>query len=853
MRLVERERQLEALSDCLEEIRARSGAVALVSGEAGAGKSVLVSAFLADLAVRVAAGWCDGLSTPRPLGPLIEIAAQLEVDTALSRDELFRAILAALTEQPTIVLIEDLHWVDDATADFLLYVGRRLDSVPAMLIATYRDDEIRSNVRLTRLVGELTRLGVARRVAVCSLTESGVASVVAGSGLDAPEVFAQTSGNPFFVAECLAAGSSKPGTVGDVVLGRAARLSAAGRRVLDIASQLGVRFESDVLIETSGVDADGIDNCIEQGMLVTLGADLGFRHELSRLTIAEQIPPIRLAALNRGILQTLQQRRGVDVARLARHAADANEAERASRYGLDAARRAAQLGSHGQALVHYRTAIRFASSWPINERASLLDALAAECMVTDQMGEALAAAEEALRLWRDVADPLKIGAAHVALSYIAWYLGQGDMSHEHASQAVAVLGPHAPTVELARALVCAGGFEVEIGDRHQGIRTLRRALDMARVVGDPQAESNALNTIGWALGYQSDVDDGVAYLQRALKVALAHDLGHLAGRAYANLAQVLADNYRFSQADGVIAEGLRYTEDRDLTLRTVCLTSVLATSAMERGRWDDAMADAIGMQEQAGTMTVGRVPALTVIGTIKMRRGDPDGETVLEDAMRLARRTDEMQRIVPVALALGERAWLHGDLTIARQWINSVLDRTDAPLTAPHRGQVTSWAVRLGDRHKVPPGTPHPLAEQINGRWQEAADAWRALDRPYEQALALIEIGTPGALTQSFAILDGLNARPASALVAERLRALGARVPRGRRLSTRTNPAGLTPREAEVLQLLARGLTNAEIAAALFLSDKTIEHHVSNVLSKLGVSSRRDAARMAPELDLAPP
>jgi predicted ATPase len=68
---------------------------------------------------------------------------------------LFRAILAALTEQPTIVLIEDLHWVDDATADFLLYVGRRLDSVPAMLIATYRDDEIRSNVRLTRLVGEL--------------------------------------------------------------------------------------------------------------------------------------------------------------------------------------------------------------------------------------------------------------------------------------------------------------------------------------------------------------------------------------------------------------------------------------------------------------------------------------------------------------------------------------------------------------------------------------------------------------------------------------------------------------------------------------------------------------------------
>jgi DNA-binding NarL/FixJ family response regulator len=374
---------------------------------------------------------------------------------------------------------------------------------------------------------------------------------------------------------------------------------------------------------------------------------------------------------------------------------------------------------------------------------------------------------------------------------------------------------------------------------------------MARVVGDPHAESNALNTIGWTIGYRSGVDEGVAYLERALKVALAHGLGHLAGRAYANLAQVPADNDRFTQADVVIAEGLRYTEDRGLALRTICLTSVLATSAMERARWDDAMADAMGTQEQAGTMTVGRIPALTVIGTIKMRRGDPDGETVLRDAMQLAQRTEEMQRIVPVALALAEHAWLHGDLTIARNWIESVLDRTDQPLTAPHRGHLTAWAVRLGDRHEMPDGTPHSLALQINGRWQEAADAWRVLDRPYEQALALIDAGTPGALTLAFDILVRLDARPAAALAAEGLRALGERVPRGRRPSTRTNPAGLTSREAEVLGLLARGMTNAEIAATLFLSDKTIEHHVSHVLGKLGVSSRRDAARMAPELDLA--
>ena len=241
-----------------------------------------MSAFLADVAVPVVAGVCDGASTPRPLGPVIEIAAQLEVDAALARDELFAAILTALRRQSTVVLVEDLHWADDATADFLLYVGRRLDRVPAMLIGTYRDDEIRSNAALTRLIGELARLGVARRVPVCSLTESGVASMVAGSGLDAAEVFRQTSGNPFFVTECLAAGSSSPGTVRDVVLARTARLSARGRRALDVASQLGLRFDADVLIEASGADADGVDDCVEQGMLMTFGAELGFRHELSR-------------------------------------------------------------------------------------------------------------------------------------------------------------------------------------------------------------------------------------------------------------------------------------------------------------------------------------------------------------------------------------------------------------------------------------------------------------------------------------------------------------------------------------------------------------------------------------------
>jgi hypothetical protein len=172
---------------------------------------------------------------------------------------------------------------------------------------------------------------------VVPLTESGVATLVAGSGLDAEEVYRQTSGDAFFVTEMLAAGSSRPATVRDVVLARAARLSSSGRRVLDVASQLGIRFDADVLVEASGTDADGIDDCINE------------------------IPPIRRATVNRAILRTLEHRRDVDVARLASHAAAANEGESAFRFSVDAGRRASNLGSHRESTHHYRTALRFAS------------------------------------------------------------------------------------------------------------------------------------------------------------------------------------------------------------------------------------------------------------------------------------------------------------------------------------------------------------------------------------------------------------------------------------------------------------------------------------------------------------
>jgi DNA-binding CsgD family transcriptional regulator/tetratricopeptide (TPR) repeat protein len=819
MALIERDADLAALSELLEETRTGEGSLVLVGGEAGAGKSALVSAFLDEVAVPIAAGSCNGTSTPRPLGPVIEIAAQLEVDVTLARDDLFSGIVSALGQRATVVLIEDMQWIDEASADFLLYAGRRLGRVPTLLLATYRDDEIGSNPVLTRLVGELTRLSATRRLSVSPLTGAGVATMVGGAGLDATEVFHQTAGNAYFVSEMIAARSSRPATVRDVVLARAATLSDSARRALEVAAELGVRCDADVLIAAAGADAPGVDECIERGLLASYCDELGFRHELSRATIADAIPPMRRALVNRQILAALEGRRGVDVSRLAGHAAKAHEADPAYRYGVEAGRRAADLGAHREAADHLRTALQFASSRSALERADLNDRLAVEFMVTDQMDDALVVAEEALSLWEQEGDAVKIGAAHTSLDTICWNLAHGDRARRHAASALEILQPLGPSVELARALASSAAYDMMSGNDDGALKWGRQAIEVAEIVGDARAQSDAINTVGCVLS-DSDLDLGVEHLERALRISLDNGLGHQAGRAYANLGSVLAEDCLYDRADAVLSEGLRYTDDRGLTMRHACLAGVLATSEANRGRWDDALADAQGMLDSAETVAVGRIPALTVIGLVKVRTGDPEGVAILREALRLAERGGEFQRIEPIVRALAEAAWLRGDDDSAREQIAAALAAAPVALDPGQFAELSSWMRRLGGRPKAPASAPPAPTCEIQGRWADAAEAWHGLGRPYDEACALAEVGTVEALTEAFAIFD------------------------------RANPAGLTTREVEVLRLLADGMTNAEIAAALFISEKTVEHHVSRTLAKLEVSSRREAARAARALDL---
>jgi DNA-binding CsgD family transcriptional regulator len=249
-----------------------------------------------------------------------------------------------------------------------------------------------------------------------------------------------------------------------------------------------------------------------------------------------------------------------------------------------------------------------------------------------------------------------------------------------------------------------------------------------------------------------------------------------------------------------------------------------------------------------------RLIALTVLGTVRMRRGDPDSSSPLEEALALTQDKNALQHLAPVAIARTEAACLAGDPELAAEASDAVhalaLER-DAAWVA---GELAFWRRRAGIDEPCSVGAAEPFQAYLSGDRTRAAALWRGLGCPYEAALALGDEDDSGSLRQAFDELRGLGAEPAAAVVARRLRERGERgLARGPRPSTRENPAGLTAREVEVLALVAEGLRNSEIAERLFLSGRTVDHHVSAIFRKLSVRTRAQAGAEAVRLGLAAP
>jgi DNA-binding CsgD family transcriptional regulator len=860
--LLERSAALDSLAAAFSAVsRTQHGSVVLLAGEAGIGKTALVQAFCNGLdGTRILAGACEPLETARPLGPFVDIAVQTRgalaelVDAGAGPSAVLGALLDELRpRKPAVVVLEDLHWADEATLDLLRLLARRVATVPALVVVTYRDSELERDHSLRVALGELPPASVAR-LALEPLSLAAVSELARPYGADPDVLHGLTAGNPFYVTEALAAGGATlPDSVRDAVLARAARLEPGARALLDAVAVAPPRTEVWLLEALAGDDVVHLESCLASGMLLARDGAVAFRHEIARVAVDAALPPDRKLALHRLALAALAGQR-VDLARLAHHAEAAGAGDAVLRYARAAGERAAAQGAHREAAAQFARALRFAGELPGAERAELLERRSYECYLTSAIGDAIDARRRALAEHHRRGDRLREGDSHRWLSRLAWFLADNDAAEREANEAVELLEGLSPGPELAMAYSHMADLRMLASDS-AGARTWGwRAIVLAERLGETETLVHALHNVGLAELY-AGVDRGAEKLARSLELATEAGLEEHVTRAHANLAAHAIRTRDYELGDRHLAVGIEYSRERDLDSWLLYMTGWHARSHLDQGRWDEAEASALDVLVHPQVVAPSRITPLIVLGLLRARRGEGDPWEYLDDALGLAEATGELRRLAPVAAARAEAHWLAGEreLVVAEteRALALALDR-DEPWAA---GELATWRRRAGTQTEAPPEAfAEPFRLELAGDTDAAAKRWRRLGCPYDAALVQSASTSERALRSSFAELQRLGARPAAGRVARTLRERGIKgISRGPRAPARRNPAGLTAREQEVLVLLAAGLRNAHIAEQLVVSAKTIDHHVSAILRKLQAGTRTEAAAQAARLGLLEP
>ncbi|TAI49572.1 helix-turn-helix transcriptional regulator [Flagellimonas allohymeniacidonis] len=862
MKLIEREDEMATLQRYANECLDRQGKVVSIYGEAGIGKTSLVNAFLDECrdTFKICQGYCESLFTPRPFGPIYDMSSHLRQDFLKILANGNRAIIFESFKQeilrskrPIILVFEDVHWADEATLDLIKYLGRRIGQFRCLMLLTHRDTELDTVHPFYKILGEFHPRTL-YRIRIAPLSKTMVVRLAKEHDLPGERLYALTQGNPLFVSELLKDQKLEvTENLKDSILSSLNNLTPEENNLLRLISFFPQRVRIDLVHE---IDPKGnidvlMDALLGRELLAIDGFHVGFNHEMVRLAIYESIYPMEKIRLHKEILQVLlkEAQDEINFSSVLHHAIKSRNLDVIRKYAPLGAEEASKWGAHIQASSLYKIAIENSVQNSSKEYAGLLEAYSHECYLTNQLNEGKEAIGSAIRIWSSL-DNVREGNAYTLSSRLFWYSGAGEQGLEQGFKAIELLEKYAPsTAYLANAYVQYGHLWALSFRLEEAYEWNRKAYKLSQKLGEKQIQAFSYSSLG-LLDIHHSIESsskGFKILGDSLKMAHEVQDQDLIGRIYSNLYFNYLISGNLSMAEESFGEIKNYFRENDLDFFYNYLKSLESMFHQLIGDWDRALVVAEAALNVSHDRFYSTIVAILTKSVISTRIGSPDAMEFLLEGSRLAMETKEYQFVIPMAGLILEYEWINGEAFPDRSVISYALDLTQNCKSIWFDSLLGFWL----KKRALPPlkgkALVEPFKSDCKGSWKKAAKQWGALGIPYYRAMSLSEGGIEE-VREAFTILEDLGAHATSARIKKDLRERGMKhVPRGKRSSTLTNPEQLTNRQLEILGLLKEGLTNAEIADRLFISPKTVDHHVSAILLKLHAENRGKAVSLAME------
>jgi DNA-binding CsgD family transcriptional regulator/tetratricopeptide (TPR) repeat protein len=798
-------------------------------------------------------GACDDLSTPRALGPFRDMARQYPQemgDLDADRDSLIDTLLELMSfsMRPAVVVIDDVHWADDGSLDVIRYLTRRMGGLPGMLAVSYRDDDLAATHPLRRMTGALNQ-AEAIRIPLRRLSPQTVARTASSAGFDPGQVVPLVDGNPFYLTEVLALpGPGVPPSVRDAVLSRMAQLPHRARDLLEVLSVVPGGAEPELAALLAGGASETFDAARQRSVLEPASARVRFRHELARRAVLESLPRVRQIACHRLVLNALTEL-GVDPSVTVHHAVAAGEDAVVAATAPAAARAALEAGSYREAASFALLALQHRRGDDPADTARLHGFAARALSALNRLDEAADHANRAVVIWDSLGtNPAELGDALLNSARLSTAVADPRDARMKAERALETLEPFGPSRELALCYATLGSQDALHARFRSAIDRCDAAIDLADSLAFPDLRAWALCYRGISRIPLGDVG-GFADLRAAVEIAQRIDhADYLTGAAH-NLSVALIRSGRHTEAAPYLDIAARAANQHGLARAAFHIEGQQCHVLLLTGEWDEAERRLRRILDTSGDPGSTVVAPLAYLGRILSRRGDPQAKALIDRAWRIADASGEDQKQATAGGPRVEFAWLQGDDDEVRRmgwWLVDLAVETHHTYL---RAEALRYLKRIGEDVVPFDGCLPPFAAGLAGDWASAAELWKKANNPYECALELIESPYNAVAFDGLRSLDRLGAVATAERVRQQLRARGLRgVPRGPRHTTRACPGNLTVRQAEILSLVADGLTNAEIADRLVVSKRTIDNHLTAILAQLDVASRYAAVEAARRL-----